>query len=129
VQHNEKADWIRREEKQEIKNMISMAIRLTETASFLSKTRNWKSPGSDKIPNYWLKAFPATHSCIMKIFITMTEEPKRMSDWLTTGTTYLLPISYGAKEPKHFRPNTCLSNMYKMLTGITARKNHHTERS
>jgi hypothetical protein len=28
----------------------------------LSKTRNCKSPGSNNIPNYWLKAFPSTHS-------------------------------------------------------------------
>jgi hypothetical protein len=79
-----------------------MAIRLTETASFLSKTRNWISPGSDKIPNYWLKAFPATHSCIMKIFNKVTEEPKQMPDWLTTGMI--------------------LKNWNNMLTGINARR-------
>jgi hypothetical protein len=29
-------------------------IVITETTAFLSKIRNWKLPGSDKIPNYWL---------------------------------------------------------------------------
>jgi hypothetical protein len=38
----------------------------TETTSFLSKTHNWKCPGNDQIPNYWLKAFPATHRYITK---------------------------------------------------------------
>jgi len=38
-----------------------MPIIVTEMASFLSKTRKWKSPGSDKIPNHRLKTLPATN--------------------------------------------------------------------
>jgi hypothetical protein len=53
-----------------------MPIKTTETTSFLSKTHNWKSPGSDQILNYWLKAFPATDSYITKFISTVTEEPK-----------------------------------------------------
>jgi hypothetical protein len=41
------------------------------------------SHGSDKIPNYCLKAFHSTHSYIMKIFHTVIEKPKQMPDWLT----------------------------------------------
>jgi hypothetical protein len=84
----------------------------------LSKTHNWKSPGSDQIPHYWLKAFPATHIYITKFFNTITEEPKQMPDWLTTGITYLLPKSGETKEQKNYRPITCLSTVCKMLTGI-----------
>jgi hypothetical protein len=77
-------------------------ITTTETTSFLSKTPNWKSPGSDQIPNYWLKAFPATHSHITKFINTITEESKQMPDWLTTGITYLLPKSGDTKEQKNY---------------------------
>jgi hypothetical protein len=87
----------------------------------LSKTCNWKSARSDKIWNYWLKAFPATHSYITKIFNTLTVELKQIPNWLTTGIMYLLPISEDTKEPKTYQPITCLSTMYKILTGITAR--------
>jgi hypothetical protein len=90
----------------------------TETTSFLSKTNNWKSPGIDQIHNYWLKAFPATHSYITKTFNILTEEPKKMPEWLTTGITYLLPKSEDTKEPNNYQPITCLSTMYKTLTGI-----------
>jgi hypothetical protein len=51
-----------------------------KTTSFLSKTNNWKSPGIDQIPNYWLKAFSATHSYITKTFNILTEEPKKMQN-------------------------------------------------
>ena len=45
-----------------------MPIQTTEITSYLSKAHNWKSPGSDQIQNYWLKAFPATHRHIAKNF-------------------------------------------------------------
>jgi hypothetical protein len=48
VQHNEKADWIKREEKEEIDSMNWIPIKTAETTSFLSKTHNWKSPGMAK---------------------------------------------------------------------------------
>jgi hypothetical protein len=104
VRHNEKADWIKREEKEKIDSMNWMPIQSTETTSFLSKTHNWKSPGSDQIPNYWLQAFPTTHSYITKFINTITEEPKQMPDWLTTGITYLHFKSGDSKEPKNYRP-------------------------
>jgi hypothetical protein len=96
-------------------------IKTTETTSFLSKTHNWMSPGSDHIPNYWLKAFPATHSYIAKFSNTLTE-PKQMPDWLTTGITYLLPKSGDTKEQKNYRLITCLSTVHKTLKGIIARR-------
>jgi hypothetical protein len=67
-----------------------MPVRIMEAV--LSKTQ-LKSPGSNKIPIYWLKAFSATHSYIKKIFNTIIEEPKQMPEWMTTGITYLLPKS------------------------------------
>jgi hypothetical protein len=115
AQHNEKADWIKREEREKIDSMNWMSIKTTETTSFLSKTHNWKSPGGDQIPNYWLKAFPATHSGITKFINTIIKEPNHMPDWLTTGITYLLPKSGETKEPKNYPPITYLSTVYKTL--------------
>jgi hypothetical protein len=97
-------------------------IGTTETTSFLSKTNNSKSPGIDQIPCYWLKSLPATHRYITKSFNIIIEEPKKMPEWLTTGITYLLLKSEDTKETKNYRQITCLSTMYKTLTGITARR-------
>jgi hypothetical protein len=44
VQHNEKADWINREDKEKINSMNWMPMKTTETTSFLSETYDWKSP-------------------------------------------------------------------------------------
>jgi len=88
----------------------------------LSKAHNWKSPGSDQIQNYWLTAFPATHRHITKIFNVIIEEPEKAPDWLTTGITYFTPKSGDSKEVRNNRPITCLTTMYKTLTGIIAKR-------
>jgi hypothetical protein len=53
------------------------------------------------------------------------EEPKQMSDWLTRGIMYLLSKSEDTKAPKKYQPITSSSNVYRLLTGITASRNSH----
>ena len=64
-QHNERAEWIRREQKRKISLMDWRSIQISEIALYLLKAHNWKS-GNYQIQNYWLKAFPATHRHIKK---------------------------------------------------------------
>jgi hypothetical protein len=121
TQHNERAEWIRREEKRKIRHMDLRPIQIMEITLYLSKAHNWKSPGKDQIHNYWLKAFPATHKHIAKNFNVIIEEPEKATDWLTTGITYLIPKSGDRKEVRNYRPITCLTTM-KTLTGIIAER-------
>jgi hypothetical protein len=95
-------------------------IQISEMALYLLKAYNWKSPGNDQIQNYWLKAFPATCRHIPKNFNAIIEEPEKAPEWLTRGVTYLIPKSGNSKEVRNYRPITCLTTMYKTLTGITA---------
>jgi len=118
AQHNERAEWIRRERK--VSYMGWMPIQITEITSYLSKAQNWQSPGSDQIQNYWLKVFPTTHRYITKNFNAIIEEMEKAPDWLTTGITYLIPKSGNSKEVRNYRPITCLTTTYKTLTGIIA---------
>jgi len=122
AQHNERAEWIRREQKRKVSYMGWMPIQITEISSFLSKAHNWKSPGSDQIQNYWLKVFPATHRHITKSFNVIIEEPGKAPDWLTTGITYLIPKSGDSKEVRNYRPIACLTTTYNTLTGKTAKR-------
>ena len=84
AQHNEIAEWIRREEKRKIRYMDWRPIQIMEITWYLSKVHNWNSLGNDQIQNYWLKAFPATHRHIAKHFKAIIEEPEKAPDWLTT---------------------------------------------
>ena len=93
-----------------------------EITLYLSKAHNWKSPGNDQIQNYWLKAFPATHRHIAKNFNAIIEEPEKAPDWLTTRIIYLIPKSRDSKEVRNYMPITCLTTMYKTLTGLIAKR-------
>jgi len=52
AQYNERAEWIRTEQKRKVNHMDWMPIQITEITSYLSKTHNWISPGNDQIQNY-----------------------------------------------------------------------------
>jgi hypothetical protein len=66
AQHNETAEWIRREHKRKTGLMDWRPIQILEIALCLLKAHNWKSPGNDQVQNYWHKALPATHRYIIK---------------------------------------------------------------
>ena len=102
--------------------MVLVPIQIMEITSFLSKAHNWKSPGSDQIQNYWLKALPVSHRHITKKFNAIMEELEKVPDWLTKGITYLLPKSGDSKEVKNYWPIMCLTTMYQTMTGIIARR-------
>jgi hypothetical protein len=53
-QHNERAEWIRREQIRKISHVDWKPIQITEFTLYLSKAHNWKSPGNEQIQNYWL---------------------------------------------------------------------------
>jgi len=122
VQHNERAEWIRREQRSKVSHMDWMLIQITEIISYSSEAHNWKSPGNDKIQNYWLKAFPATHRHITKNFNAIIVEPEKAPDRLTTEIPHLIPKSGDSKEVRNYRHITCLTTMYKTLTGIIAKR-------
>ena len=44
--------------------------------------------------------------------------PEEILEWLAKGITYLLPKASETNNPKNYRPITCLSTTYKLLTSI-----------
>jgi len=73
--------------------------------------------------------FPATHRHIAKSFNAILEEPEKAPHWLTKGITYLIPKSGESREVRNYRPITCLTTMYKTLTGIIATRMSHIWKS
>jgi len=59
---------------------------------------------------------------LQKKLNAIIEEPEKAPDWLTTGVSYLIPKSGDSKEVRNYRPITCLTTMYKTLTGIIAKR-------
>ncbi|CAI9715279.1 Hypothetical predicted protein [Octopus vulgaris] len=100
--HNEKATWIDRiatvlysleEQKWE-------GVKVEDVRSALRRSSKWKSPGKDKIPNFWLNDFPESHELLTELYNDVLQHPSRMPAWLVDGLTFLLPKSEETNEPK-----------------------------
>ena len=81
---------------------------------------NFKAPGMDKIPNFWLKKMTPLHAHYLQAFKRIIKREEESPEWLTTGNTSLQPKSSETQLPNKYRPICCLSTTYKWLTGIIA---------
>ena len=90
------------------------------------QSHKWKSPGMGQIPNFWLDTPSSTHTQLAIYFNNVIKDPTLEPKWFCQGITYLLPKSQ--ENPKNYRPITCLSTLYKLLTSIlTERTCKHME--
>ena len=84
----------------------------------LKKMASWKSPGSAGLHGYWLKNFTTVHARLVEQLNECLQH-KMVPTWMTKGRTVLIikdkeigPVA------TNFRPITCLSLMWKLLTGV-----------
>ena len=88
----------------------------------LNKSHKWKSTGMDKITTFWLHSLPCTHDFLANLLSEIMRNPESTPDWLPEGLTYLIPKSKETNNPKNYRPITCLSTIYKLLTSTLAER-------
>ncbi|XP_066933825.1 uncharacterized protein [Clytia hemisphaerica] len=118
--YNREATWIEREEErmQGKKEQEWEEITVEEVRVALGKTQKWKSPGIDKVQNFWLNYLPSMHRVLTFFLNELVGNPNSIPEWLTEGVTYLLPKSEDTKNPNNYRPITCLNTIYKLLTSV-----------
>jgi hypothetical protein len=123
-QHNQDADWLPeiKSETMNIPRMSKVTITQEDMKAALTKSHNWKAAGIDKIQNYWYKQFTSVHEALTLAYNEVLENKNPLPSFLTRGITYLLPKSDNTEDPSKYRPITCLSTMYKILTSIIASK-------
>jgi hypothetical protein len=100
--------------------MSDPQISTSDLQKALKQTANWKSPGHDRLPNFWLKQLTSLHEQLAREMQKVVTDPSEMPDWLTAGVTYLLPKNAETQLPKNYRPITCLPTVYKVLSSILA---------
>lgn len=121
---NQQAPWIDQVEEStnDYQEMVDIQIEENDIKSCIVKTSNWKATGLDKIHNFWLKHLTCIHSLLAKFFTNVLRDPDEFPEFLAQGITYLLPKKGDMKDPKNYRPITCLSVFYKLLTAIVHKK-------
>ena len=93
----------------------------------MMKFTNWKAPGNDGIANFWIKNLTSVHdelTAASAAYNDILKHPENAPDWLTDGLTYLLPKTEETKNPKNYRPITCLPTMYKILTSFLTERTY-----
>jgi hypothetical protein len=120
VWHNEEAYWIKNQHQQN-SCMEWRPISETEVTMALQTTPNWKAPGRDQIPNFWLKQLMAKHKYLATLFNKLIEEDQT-PEWLMAGVTLLIPKNNNTEKPKNYRPVTCLPTIYKLITSIISKQ-------
>ncbi|XP_044759165.1 uncharacterized protein LOC123316918 [Coccinella septempunctata] len=117
--HDEKAYWIE-EVRQRIprESMDAIMIQPSDIGEVLKRSNNWAAPGSDKLHNYWWKYFNSVQDKLALLLQEALNNPASVPGFFTQGITYLIPKDGDRKDPKNYRPITCLSSVYKILTGV-----------
>jgi hypothetical protein len=119
-QHKTDSEWLKNIETQnnQVNQQHWSLVSINQLKSVLANTHNWKAPGPDKVQNFWLKKLTSTHQNLVDAYNLILETPNNTPNWLSEGCTYLLHKGKNSKEPKNYRPITCLPTMYKVLTSI-----------
>ncbi|KAK1937420.1 LOW QUALITY PROTEIN: putative reverse transcriptase [Babesia divergens] len=73
---------------------------------------NWKSPGPERVYNYYIKYMIAIHEELYDAVKNM--EAGR--GWFYEGATYLFSKKAKPTSAGHYRPITCMSTLYKLTT-------------
>ena len=120
-QHQE-SQWIEtiKEKNRGKQQMSELVITEEVVRKKIREFSNFKAPGVDKIPNFWLKKITALHPHYSLTFMRIQKGEEEPPEWLTIGNTNLLPKSNETQLPNKYRPICCLSTTYKWLTGIIA---------
>ena len=120
-QHQE-SQWIEtiKEKNRGKQQMAELVITEEVVRKKIKEFSNFKAPGIDKIPNFWLKKMAALHPHYALSFMKIQKGEEQSPEWLTIGNTSLLPKSNETQLPNKYRPICCLSTTYKWLTGIIA---------
>jgi len=92
-QFNKNAPWLR-DYQSSVENIIPASytnITPMEITNSSSKFSNWKSPGIDKLQNFWWNKLTNIHSLTSTILDDILHHPNICPEWLTTGRTTLVP--------------------------------------
>ena len=66
----------------------------------MTRAAYWKSPGPDRLPNFWIKQFKSLHKSMAEVYFEIVKDPNQTPDWLVEGATNLLPKKEETCIPK-----------------------------
>ena len=91
-------------ENQEKEHMQLLGFTAEMLSQKLRTYSNFKAPGTDKLPNFWLKQCTALHLFYAQAFQKLKSGEMETPEWLTTGAKTLLPKTVETQLPSKYSP-------------------------
>ena len=129
--NNENAEWINNttRELEGLEEVPKMEIHIDLLKTTLKRISNWTVPGHDGIHGFWFKKFTSIHGRLvleMNRCLQGAQEP----EWMIKGKTTLIQKDPSkGTAPNNYRPITCLTMMWKILTAQIRVKIYYSLRS
>lgn len=128
--HKKEASWIINEKNkmEGAPPMEESNFTLGDIKEVMSKLHNWKAPGPDSIQNFWWKNIDSLHHLLATQINHILSDPADTPMFMTEGITYMKAKTPDISKPQNFRPITCLTTIYKIITSLISNKiNRHIE--
>ena len=119
-EHNRSSEW---NIKNDIKDNQQGELEITSDmiTSQCRKLPNWKAPGRDGVQGFWLKKMRGLHGRIAEQLNNILNKQEQLPEWPTFGGTILCLKDHSkGNAVDNFRPISCLSLMWKLMTGVIA---------
>ena len=119
--HKKDAKWLQDlQSKVNVKKQEKIDIATGSLKKILGWMPNWKSPGPDVVQGFWSNNFSSLHE---RVTLQLKEclDSGFVPTWLTRRRTSLLQKDKSqGNVASNYRPLTCLSLMWKLLTCVIA---------
>ncbi len=93
-----------------------------ELEEAIKYTPNWKSPGPDGIYGFFIKKLINVKEHLLTIIKKLLKGEEEIPSMMFKGRTSLIYKKGEEKEPKNYRPITCLPVLTKIITSIIAKR-------
>jgi len=121
--HNAEASWIPSVDASlhNLNTQENITVTPRLVTSVAKRLNNWKSPGPDCVHNFWIKHLTNLHGRLASQIQDVVDG--EVPNWLNLGRTVLIlkNKAIGAEVVTNYRPITCLSNIWKLITSIVSK--------
>ena len=115
--------WMEQEKTElgERANLVREFVITNENMKEIAKQKNWTALGIYGIQNFWRKKFESVQKALRKEFTDLYVDTTMIPEWWSSRRTVPPPKIINLRDKKNYRPITCLSTSYKILTGLVAK--------
>lgn len=103
-----------------IPQMSSTGVSIAVFKKVIARLHNWKCPGVDKLHNFWYKKLTCLYNSLHHYVNRFISNPQDCPESLGERITYMKPKVANTCDPSKFRPITCLTSFYKIITACIA---------